>query len=176
MRYLKIYAKDICDDNLPDVVLLEFHDTRLSPCSLVKTATTFDINYDARMDWVLAGDVNGDGLKDETDNKLAIKLAQRFLEFNWFSLDAPFNKYLKVFVQDFDCDGIPDTFRLHFHQGDGEPRDETIVKTVSFYTENAKIEEAPRIKFDANGDKIIDEADRTLVLGFIDDYLESGWF
>ena len=108
MRYMKIYAHDVLDNDVPDVVTLEFHDDTCTP-TLVHQATTFDITDDGQLDWVIADDVNQDGVVDAVDRAQAIELAQLFLEFNWFSLDEPFDKYLKVFARDFDV------FKISFH-------------------------------------------------------------
>lgn len=134
MRYLKIFAQDVFDNDIPDVVYLEFYDDSQAP-ALVHRATAFDITENGKFDWVIADDLNQDGIVDAVDREMALEFAQLFLAFEWFSLDEPFDKYLKVFAGDFDNNGIPDTVRLHFHQGEGAPRDETIVYSAAVYSD-----------------------------------------
>jgi len=153
MRYMKIYAQDILDNDVPDVVTLEFHDDTRAP-SLVHQATTFDITDDGKLDWVIADDVNQDGIIDAVDRAQAIELAQLFLAFNWFSLDEPFDKYLKVFARDFDGNGVPDTAAV-YADGNG-------LGGVS-------------INQDVNNDQKVDGKDAELVKQFAALFLKFGW-
>ena len=175
MRYLKIYAQDIQDDDKPDTVLLDFYDDSSTLPVLIKKAAAFDINEDGKLDWVIADDMNGDGVKDKKDDELATQLAQMFLLFKWHSLDAPYDKYLKVSAEDFDADGNPDTVRMHFHQGTGDPRDETIAYGASFYTRGDGSGTGETINFDVNNDNKVDRADSELVKAFARCYLKFGW-
>ena len=48
---------------------------------------------------------------------MALEFSQLFLAFQWFSLDEPFDKYLKVFAGDFDdnagsCCAAPSTLQI----------------------------------------------------------------
>lgn len=173
MRYMKIYAQDILDNDVPDVVMLEFHDDTRAP-SLVHQATTFDITDDGKLDWMIADDVNQDGIIDAVDRAQAIELAQLFLAFNWFSLDEPFDKYLKVFARDFDGNGVPDTVRLHFHQGEGEPTDESIAYTAAVYADGNGLG-GVSINQDVNNDQKVDGKDAELVKEFAALFLKFGW-
>lgn len=173
MRYLKIYAQDVLDNDVPDVVSLEFHDDTHTP-TLVRQATAFDITDDGQLDWVIADDVNQDGVIDAVDRALAIELAQLFVEFNWFSLDAPFDKYLKVFARDFGGNGIPDTVRLHFHQGEGAPTDESIVYTAAIYGDDNGLGSVS-INQDVNNDGKVTHKDAELLKQFSALFLKFGW-
>ncbi|CRL97780.1 Dockerin type I repeat [Pseudomonas sp. 31 R 17] len=173
MRYMKIYAQDVYDNDVPDVVTLEFHDDTRAP-TLVHQATTFDITDDGKLDWVIADDVNQDGVVDALDRAQAIELAQLFLAFNWFSLDAPFDKYLKVFAQDFDDNGVPDTVRLHFHQGEGAPTDESIAYTAAIYADGNGLGGSV-INQDVNNDGKTNRQDAELVKQFCALFLKFGW-
>lgn len=173
MRYMKIYAQDVYDNDVPDVVALEFHDDTRTP-TLVHRATTFDITDDGKLDWVIADDVNHDHIFDAADGVLALELAQLFLKFNWFSLDQPFDKYLKVFARDFDGNGVPDTVRLHFHQGEGAPTDETMAYTAALYGDgNGR--NGVSINQDVNNDHKVDRTDAALVKKFSKLFLKLGW-
>lgn len=173
MRYMKVYAQDILDNDVPDVVTLEFHDDTRRP-TLVHQATTFDITDDGKLDWVIADDVNQDGVVDAVERKMALGFAQLFLKFNWFSLNEPFDKYLKVFARDFDGNGVPDTVRLHFHQGEGAATDETIAYTAAVYTDGNGLG-GVSINKDVNNDRKVDSKDAQLVKQFCALFLKFGW-
>lgn len=173
MRYLKIYAQDVLDDDVPDVVYLEFHDDTRTP-TISHSATAFDITDDGKLDWIIADDVNQDGVIDAVDRAQAIELAQLFLEFNWYSLDEPFDKYLQVFARDFDDNGVPDTVRLHFHQGAGAPCDESLVYTAALYADGNG-QGATAIYQDVNNDQKVDKRDAELVRKFSTLFLAFGW-
>lgn len=174
MRYLKIYAQDVLDNDVPDVVYLEFYDDIQTP-ALVHRATAFDITDDGKFDWVIADDLNQDGIVDTVDREMALEFAQLFLAFEWFSLDEPFEKYLKVFAQDFDSNGIPDTVRLHFHQGDGVPRDETLVCSAAVYSDGNGQGASVSIHQDVNNDGKVDRQDAELVKQFAALFLKFAW-
>lgn len=176
MRYLKINAQDVLDDDAPDTIYLDFYDDSSSPHTRLKRAVAFDITEDGKLDWVIADDMNGDGVIDRKDDNLAIELAQMFLLFNWYSVDAPFDKYLKISAEDFDADGNPDTVRMHFHQGEGDPRDETIAYGASFYTNGDGTGEGEAINFDVNNNNKVDREDSDLVKAFARCFLKFGWF
>lgn len=176
MRYLKIYAHNLYPDKWPDVVYLEFYDDIPAPGTLIKKATAFEISLDGKLDWVIADDMNGDGVEDKQDDDLAIELAQIFLKFNWYSLVEPFDKYLKAFVEDYDADGKPDTVRLHFHQGDGEPRDETLAYTAALYKNGDGSGEGTTINHDVNNDTKNDAVDSALVKEFSEYFLKFSWY
>lgn len=175
MRYLKIYAHDVFENDVPDVVYMEFYDDARAP-ALVHQATAFDVTEDGKFDWTIADDLNQDGLFDSVDRKMALEFAQLFVTFNWFSLDAPFDKYLKVSAGDFDNNGVPDTVRLHFHQGEGEPRDETLVYSASVYSDGNGKGRKVAIHQDVNNDRKVDRKDSELVKQFAAYYLKFAWF
>lgn len=174
MRFLILRAHDVYDSNKPDVVYLDFHDEALAQPVVLK-ATLFDINNDGKLDWSLADDVNNNGVADRLDEVMALEFAQQFIEFNWFSLDAPFIKYLKIFAEDFDANGIPDTVRLHFHEGEGAPRDETIVYTAAFYTNGDGSGAGTPISWDVNNDGKSNIVDTELVRRFTRNFLVFDW-
>lgn len=174
MLYLILRAHDVYNNDLPDVVDLEFYDDRRS-APLALKATLFDINNDGQLDWSLADDINNNGVADKLDDVMALEFAQQFFEFNWFSPDAPFDKYLKVFAEDFDANGIPDTVRLHFHQGQGAPRDETITYTAALYTNGDGSGTDTTVNWDVNNDGKANVADTELVRRFCKNFLVFGW-
>ncbi|MDT3228113.1 hypothetical protein [Pseudomonas sp. rhizo25] len=174
MRYLKIFAQDILDNDIPDVVYLEFYDDTCTP-ALAYKATAFDITDDGKLDWVMADDMNQDGIVDTFDRQMALEFAQLFLAFEWFSVDAPFDKYLKVFAGDFDNNGIPDTVRLHFHQGDGVARDDTLVYSAAVYSDGNGLGASVSIHQDVNNDGKVDRQDTELVKQFAARFLKFSW-
>src|SRR5450830_1146039 len=137
MRYLKVTAQDRSGNHRADTVLLHFFET--TGCDtegrLVHKAYALDITADGKVDFQ-AGDVNNDGKDNKRDEKLLRKFADAYLKLNWFNPGISWQRYLKIFVEDDSQDGSPDTVRLHFHKGEGTPRDETIVYTASAYDTN----------------------------------------
>ena len=174
MRYLILRAHDVYNSDKPDVIDLDFYNDAL-PKPLALQATLFDINSDGKLDWSVADDINNNGIADTLDDVMALEFAQQFIEFNWFSADAPFDKYLKVFAEDFDANGVPDTVRLHFHHGEGEPRDETIAYTATFYTNGDGSGDGTPVSWDVNNDGNVDFADDELVRRFSRNFLVFGW-
>ena len=174
MRYLILRAHDVYNSDKPDVVYLDFYDHAL-PKPLALKATLFDINSDGKLDWSLADDINNNGVADKLDEVMALEFAQQFMEFNWFSPDAPFDKYLKIFAEDFDANGIPDTVRLHFHQGAGEPRDETIAYTAALYKNGDGSGNGTTVSWDVNNDGKANAVDNELVRRFCRNFLVLGW-
>ncbi|MFL1495558.1 hypothetical protein [Pseudomonas antarctica] len=123
----------------------------------------------------MADDINNNGLGNKLDEVMALAFAQQVIEFNWFSLDAPFDKYLKVFAEEFDANGIPDTVRLHVHQGEGESRDETIASTAAFYTCGDGSGSGTTVSWDVNNNGNINVADTELVRRFCRNFRVFGW-
>lgn len=174
MRFLILRAYDVYDSNKPDLVNLDFHDDTLAQ-PIVLSATVFDMNGDGKFNWKLADDINNNGVTDRLDEVMALEFAQQFVEFNWFSPQAPIDRYLQIFAEDFDANGIPDTVRLHFHQGAGEPRDETIAYTAAFYTNGDGCGEGSHVSWDVNNDGKVNATDKELVRRFARNFLVFGW-
>lgn len=174
MRFLILRAYDIDDNNKPDVVYLDFYDDTLAT-PLALEAAVFDIKGDGRFDWKLADDINNNGVTDGLDEIMAIEFAKQFLEFNWFSPVVFIDKYLKVFTEDFDGNGMPDTVRLHFHVGQGEPRDETLAYTAALYISGDGSGKGASLSWDVNNDGRINLVDKELVQRFSRNFLVFGW-
>jgi len=151
MRYLKITAQDDYDNNVIDAVYLEFFDG-VSPKAVAEALVMNTSEHDhGSLKWVLADDINGSGVNNSVDAALARALAKCFLQFKWWKIDRPFNRYLEIFTEDLDLDGKPDLVRLRFHEGDGAPTDATVVNAAAcvflndpadrYITLNTKIDE-----------------------------------
>lgn len=175
MRYLKITAQDDYDNDVIDAVYLEFFDgVHPKP---VAEALVMNTSRDDRgsLKWVLADDINGNGVCNKVDGDLARALARRFLKFKWWKIDRPFNRYLEIYAEDLDLDGQPDLVRLRFHEGDGGPADETLVDAAACVFLNDAAGRFVTLNEDVNGDLNIDARDSALVVGLCRDFLKCGW-
>lgn len=168
MRYMKLSAQDYCPDGTPDVVKLEWHDNQRTP-SLVRCVTVFDMDNDGNLDCAQPEDIDNDGVSDEWDRFKAIALARQFLEFNWFSRDQSFNKYLKVSAYDLDASGFPETVHLRFHIGDAR-----VAFSAKFYSVTGRQQGA--VNPDVNGDGEVDFSDADQIRMFCTAFLALGWF
>lgn len=174
MRFLMLRAYDISDNARPDVVYLDFYDDTLAQ-PLAMAAAAVDMKGDGRLDWKLADDINHNGVTDTLDAAMALEFAQQFLEFNWFSQDGAADKYLMVFAVDFDANGIPDTVRLHFHQGEGQLDDESLAYTAAYFTNEVGTADGAHISQDVNNDGRVNGVDAELVRRFSSNFLLFGW-
>ena len=174
MRFLILCAYDITDDTKPDLVYLDFYDDTLAQ-PLAMQAALMDRKGDGKLDWKLADDVNHNGVTDTMDAAMALEFAQQFLEFNWFSQDGAADKYLMVSAVDFDANGIPDTVRLHFYQGEGQLDDESLVYTAAFFTNEEGTADGAHISRDVNNDGRVNGVDAELVRRFASNFLLFGW-
>ena len=125
--------------------------------------------------WVLAEDINGNGVNNNVDGALARALAKSFLQFNWWKIDRPFNRYLEIFAEDLDLDLTPDLVRLRFHEGEGAPSDETLVKAAACVFLNDAAGRYVTLNAQVNGDSKTDPWDTTLVVGMSRLFLKCGW-
>lgn len=174
MRFLILRAYDIYDNDKPDVVYLDFYDDALSN-PLASEAVLFDINGDGKLDWKLADDINNNGIADALDEAMAWVFAQQYMAFNWCSPKVGGERCLKVFAEDFNTDGIPDTVRLHFHQGVGELSDDTLAYTAAFYLRGDGSGDGTHVSWDVNNDGKTNSVDVELVGGFCRNFLVFNW-
>ena len=175
MRYLKITAQDRSANHRADTVLMHFFESaECGDDQLIHKAYALDITADGKVDF-LVGDVNNDGKEDTRDERLLKTFANAYLQLNWFNAGDTWARYLKIFVEDFAQDGSPDTVRLHFHEGLGKPRDETIAYTASAYDTNHDGKLDSLIHFDMNNDGTTGVADRRLVTLLSNAYLKFNW-
>lgn len=175
MRYLKITAQDRSGNHRADTVLLHFFEAmENAEDKLIHKAYALDITADGEVDFQV-GDVNNDGQENTRDERLLKKFADAFLQLNWFNKGDTWERYLKIFVEDFAQDGSPDTVRLHFHQGTGKPTDETIIYTASAYDTNNDGKLDSLIHFDMDNDGDIDAVDQRHLTLLSKEYLKFKW-
>ena len=155
MRYLKITAQDDYDNDVIDAVYLEFFDG-VNPKAVAEALVMNTPEQDrGSLKWVLAEDINGNGVNNRVDGELARSLARRFLQFKWWKVDRPFDRYLEIYAEDLDLDGKPDLVRLRFHQGEGAPSDETLVRAAACVFLNDVAGRYIAINEDVNGDSTV---------------------
>lgn len=175
MRYLKITAQDRSGNHRADTLLLHFfEESGNTQDTLIHKAYALDISADGKVDFQV-GDVNNDGRETIKDERLLKKFADAYLQLNWFNKGDTWERYLKIFVEDFVQDGSPDTVRLHFHQGKDKPTDETIIYTASAYDTNNDGKLDSLIHFDMDNDGDIDAVDQRLVSLLSNEYLKFNW-
>ncbi|AZE71801.1 hypothetical protein C4K00_1558 [Pseudomonas synxantha] len=170
MRYLKLYALDANDNDVSDIVFLDFHDDSRGK-TLVRRAAAFDVSESGELDWVVAGDVNNDGVETYIDELMSIQFAQTFLEFKWVSVNRPFDSYLKVYAEKAESPAIRGAVHLEFYRSNGATKDAELVYTLTHHAGGDG--QVPRI--DANGDKIIDAIDAVLLEKFTLMYAGFDW-
>lgn len=168
MRYMKLSAQDYCPDGTPDLVTLEWHDSQRTP-SLIRCVTVFDMDNDGKLDSAQPEDIDNDGVSNEWDRFKSIALARQFLEFNWFSRDQSFNKYLKVSAYDLDSNCSSETVHLKFHVGEAH-----VAFSAKFYS----VADGPQgaVNPDVNGDGEVDFIDADQIRMFCTAFLTLGWF
>ncbi|AZE53966.1 hypothetical protein C4K03_1797 [Pseudomonas synxantha] len=168
MRYMKLAAQRFYDDDTPDVVKLEWHDSQRAR-SLVRCITVFDMNNDGKLDCAQSGDVDNDGVSDEWDRFKAITLARQFLDFNWYSRDQSSTKFLKVSAYAAHAGASADSLHLAFHIGEAH---------VAFEAHFYSVPDGPQGAFnpDVNGDGQVDFVDADLIRMFCTGYQALGWF
>jgi len=175
MRYLKVTAQDRSTTNRADTVLLHFfEESSGAEDTLVHRAYALDITADGKVDFQ-AGDANSDGKEDIKDERLLKSFANTYLQLNWFNHGNTWDRYLKIFTEDFAEDGSPDTVRLHFHEGTGKPQDHTIVYTASHYDTDNDGTLDWIISFDVDNDGDQDAVDRKLVSQLSTRYVKFKW-
>lgn len=171
MRYLIVTAKDANDDDVPAVHLSFYEREEGTPPHLVKEALAEDLRDSGKLDEVTTDDVIEDGVVDEADKRLVESFAQQFLEFNWFSPDPPFDKYMKIFAEDFDVCGVAQTVRLQFFKGT-----DSMAFSAAYQT-NADGKGMELTIFpDVNGDQQTNYVDAQLVHGFALKFLSFRWY
>jgi hypothetical protein len=156
------------------VLLLFFEESSGAEDSLVHKAYALDITADGKVDFQ-AGDANNDGKENIKDEHLLKTFADAYLQLNWFNRGNTWERYLKIFTEDFAKDGSPDTLRLHFHEGAGKPQDQTIVYTASAYDTNNDRKLDWMINFDVDNDGDQDAVDQKLVSLLSTAYLKFNW-
>lgn len=175
MRYLKVTAQDRIGNGKADTVLLHFfEETKAAEDTLVHKAYALDMTANGKIDFQV-GDVNNDGKEDLSDERLLKAFAETFLQLNWFNRGETWERYLKIFTEDFANDGSPDTVRLHFHEGIGKPSDQSIVYTASAYDTNNDGKLDWTINFDMDNDGDQDAVDQKLVSHLSNGYLKFNW-
>lgn len=175
MRYLKITAQDRSANGRADTVLLHFfEETNGAEDRLVHKAYALDITADGKVDFQV-GDVNNDGKENTKDERLLKSFADAFLRLNWFNRGTTWERYLKIFTEDFARDGSPDTVRLHFHEGVGKPSDQSIAYTASAYDTNNDGKLDWLVNYDMNNDGNQDAVDQQLGMVLSTTYVKFNW-
>ena len=175
MRYLKVTAQDRSANGKADTVLLHFfEESSGAEDTLVHKAYALDITADGKVDFQV-GDVSNDGKENAKDERLLKSFADAYLELNWFNRGDTWDRYLKIFAEDFTSDGSPDTVRLHIHEGLGKPSDQSIVYTASAYDTNNDGTLDWLIHFDVDNDGDQDAVDQKLVSLLSTAYLKFNW-
>ncbi|MFP0194321.1 hypothetical protein ACKJSM_03960 [Pseudomonas sp. PHC1] len=133
MRYLKVTAQDRSADGRPDTLLLHFYkESAGARDALISRAYALDITADGKVDFQ-AGDANHDGKENTRDERLLKSFANAFFQVDWFNRGLGRERSLKIFTEDFENDGSPDTVRLHFYEGLDNSPEQSIVHTASSY-------------------------------------------
>ena len=175
MRYLKVTAQDRSANGKADTVLLHFfEESSGAEDRLIHKAYALDITADGKVDFQV-GDVNNDGKENTKDERLLRSFANAYLQLKWFNRGETWDRYLKIFTEDFANDGSPDTVRLHFHEGVGKPSDQTIVYTASAYDTNNDGKMDWLIHFDMDNDGDQDAVDQQRVSQLSTAYLQFNW-
>lgn len=168
MRYLKITAQDDYDNDVIDAVYLEFFDG-VNPKAVAEALVMNTSEQDhGNLKWVLADDISGDGVCSKVDGDLARALAKGFLNFKWWKIDRPFNRYLEIFAEDLDLDGKPDLVRLRFHEGEEAPTDETLVGAAACVFLNDSADRYVTLNKDV-------KEDTNRVMDLCRDFLKCDW-
>ncbi|WP_248795086.1 hypothetical protein [Pseudomonas sp. MWU13-2105] len=134
MRYLRMTAQDRSGNGRADTVLLRFYEeVPGQPDKLVFKAAAVDVNADGVSDLQFGGDVNRDGRDNAKDEKLIRAFANSFLKLGWFNLGKSWQRYIKVFAENYHRDKTPNIVRLHIHEGTGTPRNQTLIYKASVH-------------------------------------------
>lgn len=174
MRYLKVIAEDRSKDCQADTVRLYFFEQHNGKDLLVREAYAVDNTADGIVDWQV-GDVDNDGKRTFQDERLLKVFATTFLKLGWFNRRNRSRRYLKIFSENFGGDCSPDTVRLHFHEGIGQPTDRTLTSTAASYDTDNNGTLDWVIHFDVDNDGDIDATDQELVSLLSRTYLEFKW-
>lgn len=170
MQYLKMFALDVNANTVPDIVYLEFHDESFER-TLRARAAAFDVRETGKLHWVVAEDINQDGAQTWLDDFLAMRFAQQFLEFQWFSVDRPFDKYLTVLAEDVDSSGSSGVVKLCFFQAGSVPGDRTLARTTV-----CRLEAKTASVFDEPATITYEASDSQSIVTFARHYLKFNWY
>lgn len=175
MRYLKIAAQDDYDNDVIDAVYLEFFDG-MNPKAVAEALVMNTPEQDhASLKWVLADDIDGNGVCNKVDGDLARALARQFLKLKWWKVAPPFDRYLEIYSEDLDLDGKPDLVRLRFHQGEGVPTDATLVNAAACVFLNEPDGQYVILNERVNADLGVDASGAALVVDLCRDFLKCDW-
>jgi hypothetical protein len=176
MRYLQVTAQDRLRNGKADTVFLHFLESHEAGAAAILSNTAFalDINGDGKVDYKM-GDVTNNGRENTVDERLLESFANTYLKLNWFNRGAIWQRYLKIYAEEFYADGTPDTVRLHLHEGGPAADKRTLVSWHAAYDldNDGKLEW--NIHHDINQDGVIDRVDDRLVQRLAELFLKFRW-
>ncbi|MPQ65523.1 MULTISPECIES: hypothetical protein [unclassified Pseudomonas] len=177
MRYLRMTAQDRSGNGRADTVLLRFYEeVPGKPDKLVLKAASVDMTADGVTDLQFGGDVNGDGRDNAKDEKLLRAFANQFLKLGWFNRGKSWQRYIKVFAENYHNDKSPNVVRLHLHEGTGTPRNQTLVFKASAHDTDNNGTLDSVVYFDVDGDGIVSRAEEEWIKSMGRTFLKFKWY
>ena len=173
MRYLKVTAQDRSNNGKADAVLLHFHN---SPANLVHEAFALDMSADGRIEFGVAGDINGDGVQNFQDQRLLTAFAEVYLQLNWFNTGDNWERYLTISATDYHKDGSPNVVTLQFSDDDGNPCAPIRIKPAAAYDGDNDGHFDSFTNTDVNANGLANNADKILLRNVVETFLAFEWF
>lgn len=178
MRYLRVTAQDRSGNGRADTVLLRFYEEVQGQADkLVLKAGSVDMTADGVTDLQFVGDVNHDGKDNAKDEKLIKAFANAFLKLEWFNQGKSWQRYIKVFAEDYYHDNSPNVVRLHLHEGTGTPRNQTLIYKASAHDINNDntLDSVVYLGENGDGENICTQAQERLIKEMSQNFLKFKW-
>lgn len=178
MRYLRVTAQDRSGNGRADTVLLRFYEEVQGQADkLVLKAGSVDMTADGVTDLQFGGDVNHDGKDNAKDEKLIKAFANAFLKLEWFNQGKSWQRYIKVFAEDYYHDNSPNVVRLHLHEGTGTPRNQTLIYKASAHDINNDntLDSVVYLGENGDGENICTQAQERLIKEMSRNFLKFKW-
>lgn len=179
MRYLRVTAQDRSGNGRADTVLLRFYEEVQGQADkLVLKAGAVDMTADGVTDLQFGGDVNHDGKDNAKDEKLIKAFANAFLKLEWFNQGKSWQRYIKVFAEDYYHDNSPNVVRLHLHEGTGTPRNQTLIYKASAHDINNDntLDSVVYLGENGDGENICTQAQERLIKEMSQNFLKFKWY
>ncbi|MNF89760.1 MULTISPECIES: hypothetical protein [unclassified Pseudomonas] len=175
MRYLKVTAQDRSAYGRADNLILHFfEEIDGAEDRLVHEAYALDNTADGKVDFQY-GDVNNDGKENIKDEELINLFAEAFLQLSWFNNGDTWDRYVKIYVEDFAYDGSLDPVELHFHDSSRRPSGRSLVSTATVLDslEGYMVDMVFGLDMDGDGD--LDKVDKQLAWTLRSTFLRFNW-